>query len=241
MKAMILAAGLGTRLKPLTDKIPKALVQINRKPMLEILIERLISFEIKDIIINVHHFADQIIQFLKEKNNFGINIEISDERDLLLDTGGGVKNAGWFFKDEKSFLVHNVDAFTNIELTKLLKKHFESNAIATLAVKKRESSRKLLFNNNFELTGWKNLKTGEKKNVKQNQDGIKELAFSGVQIMSTKCFELMPDENVFSLIEFYLNAAKTEMISGFVHNEDYFIDLGRIENIKLAESILNKK
>ena len=113
MKAMILAAGRGTRLKPLTDKIPKALVQINQKPMLQILIERLISFGVIELIVNVHHFADQIIQFLKEKNNFDINIAISDERDLLLDTGGGVKKASWFFKDEDSFLVHNVDAFTN--------------------------------------------------------------------------------------------------------------------------------
>ena len=239
MKAMILAAGLGTRLKPLTDKIPKALVPINQKPMIEVLIERLISFGIKDVIINVHHFAEQIIQFLKEKNNFGINIEISDESDLLLDTGGGVKKASWFFKNEDSFLVHNVDAFTNIDLNKLLAKHNSTNAIATLALKERESSRKLLFNQHNELYGWKNLKTGEEKIVRQNQYNLNEYAFSGVQIMSSKCFSTMPEEKVFSLIDFYLLAVKTEKISGFIHNEDYFVDLGKIENIRLAESLID--
>ena len=241
MKAMILAAGRGTRLKPLTDKIPKALVQINQKPMLQILIERLISFGVIELIVNVHHFADQIIQFLKEKNNFDINIAISDERDLLLDTGGGVKKASWFFKEEDSFLVHNVDAYTNIDFNGLYEHHNSSNSIATLAVKNRESSRKLLFNNNYELSGWKNLKTGEEKIVNSSQNELTELAFSGVQIMNSKCFSLMPEEKIFSLIDFYLNAAKTEIISGYVHDEDYFIDMGRIENIKLAESILNKK
>jgi NDP-sugar pyrophosphorylase family protein len=241
MKVMILAAGLGTRLKPLTDKIPKALVQINQKPMLQNLIERLIDFKITDIIINVHHFSGQIIQFLKERNNFGINIAVSDERDLLLDTGGGVKKASWFFKNEKSFLVHNVDAFTNIDLNKLIESHKTSNALASLAVKERENSRKLLFNNQNELCGWKNLKTDEEKIVRQNQNKTNELAFSGIQIMSRKCFDLMPEEKVFSLIDFYLSATKTEKISGFVHNQDYFVDLGRIENIKIAESILNKK
>ena len=239
MKAMILAAGLGTRLKPLTDKFPKALVPINQKPMIEVLIERLISFGIKDVIINVHHFAEQIIQFLKEKNNFGINIEISDESDLLLDTGGGVKKASWFFKNEDSFLVHNVDAFTNIDLNKLLAKHNSTNAIATLALKERESSRKLLFNKDLTLCGWKNLKTGEEKIVRQNQYNLNEYAFSGVQIMSSKCFSTMPEEKVFSLIDFYLSAAKTEKISGFIHNEDYFVDLGKIENIRLAESLID--
>jgi NDP-sugar pyrophosphorylase family protein len=241
MKAMILAAGRGTRLKPLTDKIPKALVQINQKPMLQILIERLISFGVIELIVNVHHFADQIIQFLKEKNNFDINIAISDERDLLLDTGGGVKKASWFFKEEDSFLVHNVDAYTNIDFNRLCEHHNSSNSIATLAVKNRESSRKLLFNNNYELSGWKNLKTGEEKIVNSSQNELTELAFSGVQIMNSKCFSLMPEEKIFSLIDFYLNAAKTEIISGYVHDEDYFIDMGRIENIKLAESILMKK
>ncbi len=238
MKAMILAAGLGTRLKSITDKIPKALVKINQKPMLQILIERFISFGIKDIIINVHHFAEQITQFLKEKNDFGINIVISDERELLLDTGGGVKKAGWFFKDVDSFLVHNVDAFTNIDISKLIEKHKTSNAIATLAVKERESSRKLLLNKDLTLCGWKNIKTGEVKIANQSQDDLCEFAFSGVQIMSNKCFGLMPGEKVFSIIDFYLSAAKTEKISGFVHNEDYFIDLGKIENLKDAAKLL---
>ncbi len=241
MKAMILAAGLGTRLKPFTDKIPKALVEVNQKPMLQMLIERLISSGLKDIIINVHHFADQIIHFIKAQDNFGINIAISDERDLLLDTGGGVKKASWFFKNEESFLVHNVDAFTNIDLNKIIKQHNDSNAFATLAVKGRESSRKLLFNTNIELCGWKNIKTGEEKIARKNQTELNEFAFSGVQIISSKCFSLMPEEKVFSLIDFYLAAAKNEKISGFIHNEDYFVDLGKTENIKFAELLLDKK
>lgn len=238
MKAMILAAGLGTRLKPITNKIPKALVEINKKPMLQLLIERLISFGIEDMIINIHHFAEMILQFLKEKNDFGINIEISDERDLLLDTGGGVKKASWFFENDEFFLVHNVDAFTNIDLTKLIDKHIAANAVATLSVKERESSRKLLFNNQNELCGWKNIRTGEEKIVKSVQNNIDEFAFSGVQLMNRKCFDLMPDKKVFSLIDFYLSAVKTNKISGFVHNEDYFVDLGKIKNIKIAESIM---
>lgn len=238
MKAMILAAGLGTRLKPLTNKIPKALIQVNQKPMLQILIGRLIEFGIKDIIINVHHFAEQVIQFLEEKKHFGINIEISDERNLLLDTGGGIKKASWFFKDEESFLVHNVDAFTNINLNKLFDSYLNSDAIATLAVKERESSRKLLFNEYNELCGWKNLKSGEEKIIKEDQNNLSEFAFSGVQILSSRCFDLMPDEKVFSSINFYLKIAESEKISAFIHNTDYFVDLGKIENLREAEKLL---
>ena len=128
-----------------------------------------------------------------------------------------------------------------IDFNGLYEHHNSSNSIATLAVKNRESSRKLLFNNNYELSGWKNLKTGEEKIVNSSQNDLTKFAFSGVQIMNSKCFSLMPEEKIFSLIDFYLNAAKTEIISGYVHDEDYFIDMGRIENIKLAESILMKK
>jgi mannose-1-phosphate guanylyltransferase len=158
MKAMILAAGLGTRLRPLTNDRPKALVEINGRTLLEITITRLASFGIREIIVNIHHFAEMVVEYLKSKNNFGLRIEVSREDDLLLDTGGGLKKAGWFFladpnRLDEPFLLHNVDVISNIDFYQMLRFHTENHALATLAVQSRPSSRQLLFNQNLQLVG----------------------------------------------------------------------------------------
>ena len=153
---MIFAAGLGTRLKPLTDDRPKAMVEVNGKPLIQHIIEKLTANGFDEIIVNVHHFAEQIIDFLHENNNFGIRIEISDERGMLLETGGGIKKAAHFFDDGKPFLVHNVDIFSNADLRELYNHHIESSSAATLLVSDRKSSRNLLFNDDMRLCGWQN-------------------------------------------------------------------------------------
>src|SRR5690606_32019928 len=154
MKAMIFAAGMGTRLKPLTDTIPKALVPVGGKPLLQHIIEKLKRFGFNEIIINIHHFGQQIIDFVQENNSFDIRIEFSDEREQLLDTGGGIKKAAWFFDDNKPFLVHNVDILSNIDLQELYHFHLKNNTIATLLCSIRQTSRYLLFDTDNHLRGW---------------------------------------------------------------------------------------
>ncbi|MDR1699547.1 MAG: NTP transferase domain-containing protein, partial [Prevotellaceae bacterium] len=185
MKAMIFAAGLGTRLKPLTDNKPKALVEIAGKPLLEHVINKLTAAGFNEIIINVHHFADQIIDFVKQKNNFGVRLEISDERQMLLDTGGGVQKAAWFFDDGKPFLLHNVDILSDINLQTLYANHLETGAEATLAVNSRVTSRYLFFDRTMRMRGWTNETTGEIKPPGTEIDKTWEkLAFSGIHVIS---------------------------------------------------------
>jgi len=239
MRAMILAAGLGTRLKPLTDSTPKALIKINGRTLIELQIKKLKAEGIDQIIINVHHFAIQIKDYLKANNYFNCLIEISDESEKLLDTGGGLKKASHFFSDGKPFLVYNVDIISNIDIKKLLDFHTASSAIATLAVQDRESSRKFLFDSKMILYGWRNEQSGEQIISRTGQSELTKYSFSGVQIVDPKIFKYFPDKDVFSLVELYLSAAKVEKIIGYVHNEDEWIDVGKIENIKKAESFLN--
>ncbi|MCX6174543.1 MAG: nucleotidyltransferase family protein [Ignavibacteriales bacterium] len=238
MRAFLLSAGLGTRLKPLTDTTPKALVQINGVTLLEHIIKRLISFGFDSIIINVHHFGDQVINFLKEKNNFGVDIKISDERDQLLDTGGGLKKVSEFFNDDKPFLVHNVDILSDLNLFELYHYHLRSNSIATLAVQNRKSSRYFLFDEDKNLCGWKNEKPLETKIARQQIGSLIQLAFSGIQIIDPKIFQFMPEKNIFSLIDLYLSIASKERISYFDHSGSLFIDLGKTENLMEAEKII---
>ena len=240
MRAMILAAGLGTRLKPLTNTIPKALIKINGRALLELQIMKLKAQGIDQIIINVHHFAGQIINFLKANNNLGCEIDISDETDLLLETGGGLKKASHFFSDGKPFLIYNVDIISNIDLKKLIETHFEGKSIATLAVQDRASSRKFLFDDEMILNGWMNEKTGEKIISRKLGSRLQQFAFSGIQIIDPKIFGYFSNKNIFSLVELYLDVAQREKIEGLVHNQDEFLDLGKIENIKKAEEILPK-
>ncbi|MGD8781567.1 MAG: nucleotidyltransferase family protein [Ignavibacteria bacterium] len=243
MKAMILAAGLGTRLKPITDNIPKALVKLNNKPLLDIIIEKLKASGFNDIIINVHHFADKIIDYIELNENFGIDITISDERDCLLDTGGGIKKASWFFDDGKPFLVHNVDIISKIDLNELYKYNIETNAAITLAVNKRESDRYLLFDKSNELTAWENKITGERKDVKKRNTENGEpkserfYGYCGIKIMHPKVFKYFPKEKIFSIIDFYLKTASLELVNCFKNNSEW-IDVGTKEKLISASKII---
>jgi NDP-sugar pyrophosphorylase family protein len=241
MKALIFAAGLGTRLKPLTDTMPKALVPINGTPLLELVLRKLIASGFDEIIINVHHFADQIIDFVKRNNSFGVHIEISDERDALVETGGGIKKASWFFDDGEPFLVHNVDILSNIDLKGLYDYHLSHNGIATVVVSNRDTARYLLFDSNLRLNGWTNIKTGEVKSPFETLDvsSCQRLAFSGIHVISPKVFDLMSGWNgKFSVIDFYLEVAAKETIKGFVPENLKMIDVGKIDSLHDAELFL---
>lgn len=240
MRAMILAAGFGTRLKPLTDSTPKALIKINNQTLLELQIKKLKAEGFDQIIINVHHFADRIKVYLQQNNFFDCSIEISDENKKLLDTGGALKKAAHFFSDGKPFLVYNVDILSNINLKKFIEAHFASSSITTLAVQDRKSSRKFLFDKNMTLCGWMNEKTSERIISKGDETEFSSYAFSGIQVIDPRLFKLFPDKDVFSLVELYLSAAKQDKINGYVHDEDEWMDLGKIENLNQAEEQFDK-
>lgn len=235
-KAMILAAGLGTRLKPFTDKHPKALAMINGKTLLQRSIEYLQIFGIKDVIVNVHHFADQIIDLIKQNNGFGSNIIISDETDKVLETGGGLKKAAWFFKDCEAFILLNVDVLTDMNISLIIKQHLMQKPLATLAVTNRKSSRYFLFDERENLCGWKNENTGEQK-MSKVITGYKEKAFSGIHIISPEIFSLMKMEEKFSMIDVYLDLAKSHAITAFDHSSSKFVDVGKPESIAIAEGL----
>lgn len=237
MKAMIFAAGKGTRLKPLTESLPKALVKVNGITLLEHTITKLKIAGITDIIVNVHHFANQVIEFLQQKDFFGINIHISDESNELLDTGGGLKKASWFFNDSEPILLHNVDIMSNIDINAMLVYHKETGAIATLAVRKRESGRYLLFNGDMLLSGWKNNKTGETI-IARNEEKTEPFAFSGVHIVNPELFQYLKPDKPFSIIDTYLEIAKNKPIKAYLHPNDYWFDIGKTESLKNAQHYL---
>lgn len=235
MKAMLFAAGLGTRLKPFTENHPKALALVNEKTLLERNILYLKSFGIIEIIINIHHFGNQIISFLKENNNFGCNIQISDESNEVLETGGGLLKAQNFFTDE-NFLVMNVDILTKLNINNFIKFHQHKNALISLAVSERESTRKLLFDKEMQLCGWKNFKTSEEIIAKPNI--YKSLAFSGIHIISPDIFSLIEERGKFSIMQVYMRLMCTQAIFGYEHSET-IIDVGKPESIEKAEKIFN--
>jgi NDP-sugar pyrophosphorylase family protein len=234
MQAMILAAGLGTRLKPVTDELPKALVEVNGKTLLEIAIRNLIENDFRRIVINVHHFADKVKDFIN-KNTFAADIFISDESDLLLDTGGGIKHAQKFF-DNSPILVHNVDIISNLNLKEFYQYHLSDDAIASLVVSNRESNRYLLFNEDNVLCGWEDTKNNEKIIVRDDTK-LDQLAFSGIHILNPHLIELFPKEEVFSVIKAYLNIAGKEDIHAFVSNDIKWIDVGKVDSLKRAEDL----
>ncbi len=240
MKALIFAAGLGSRFKPITNKIPKALVKVDGKTLLQFNIERLIQFGVNDIVINVHHYSNQIIEFLKYHNFFNVNIQISDESGLLLDTGGGLKKAANMLKGGEPILLQNVDIYSDIDYNKMLKQHNNSGALATLAVQNRESSRYLMFNGNNQLSGWIDTKTNEQIVTRPN-NSTKNMAFCGVHIVSPKILDMLPDKNVFGIIEIYLELSKTQTISGYLHNNNYWFDVGSPEKLEKLEQFLHLK
>lgn len=239
MKALILAAGLGTRLFPITKNTPKALAKINDITLLEILIGKLKKNGINEIIINVHHFADQIINFIEENKQFEIDIRISDERKLLLDTGGGIKNAEWFLNDGSPFLVHNVDVISSINLKKIADFHHQKGSLATLAVRDRSTSRYFLFDDRDILCGWKNISTGEQIITNQTLI-IHPFAFSGIHIISPEIFGLIDRTGKFSIVNEYLRLSKDYKISAFKHDSSIWMDLGKVENLREAEDIIDQ-
>lgn len=239
MKAMILAAGLGTRLQPITQDTPKALTKINNLTLLEILITRLKRFGIEEVIINIHHFADQIADFIEEQKQFGINISFSDERDQLLDTGGGIKNAEWFLNDGNPFLVHNVDVISTIDLNDFADHHKKYGCLATLAVRKRNTSRYFLFNDNEVLCGWKNISTG-KQIITNQSPNLHALAFSGIHIINPKIFDLIDRTGRFSIVDEYLRLSNNYKICAYRHDNTEWLDLGNMENLKQAGDIIDQ-
>lgn len=237
MKAMLFAAGLGTRLKPFTDNHPKALAPVNGKPLLEHTIRYLQRYGIYDVVVNVHHFADQVIDALSANNGYGSNYTISDERNEVLETGGGLMKAAPYFTKEEAFVVMNVDVLTNLQLDKMINQHKSSNAIATLAVMQRESSRQLLFDDRMQLCGWLNKKSNERRIVRDS-NGLKEYAFSGIHVLSPGIFN-MPFEGKFSIIDVYLHFAATQGIQGYDHTGDVFLDVGKPESLERAGKLFN--
>lgn len=234
---MILAAGLGTRLKPLTNSKPKALVEVNGVSLLENNLNKLIGYGCNHIVINVHHFADQIIEHINKKH-YNADIFISEEKDLLLDTGGGLVNAKKYFDTSRDILIHNVDIISKIDLLELYKFHCENNVMATLAVSERETSRYLLFDNENNLCGWENTKTGEKIIAKENKNLIR-FGFSGIQLIKPELINFINKEGSFPIIPEYLNLAKHYPIKSFVHSKDIWVDVGKLDAIEKAERLLN--
>ena len=245
MKAMILAAGLGTRLRPLTDDRPKALVEVAGHTLLEITLRRLQQFGVREVIINVHHFADVVVDYLKKNNNFGMRIEISRE-EVLLDTGGALKKAAWFFQEDSGrgdepFLVHNVDVLSSIDLHLMLLSHRTNQALATLAVQKRETSRYLVFDEQNQLCGRRSGRDQALEIVRPSRS-TEALAFSGVHVISPHLLPLLSEQGVFSIIPSYLRlSAQNEKILAFRADEYYWRDLGKPENVAQAARDVEQK
>ena len=241
MKAMILAAGLGTRLRPLTNDRPKALVKVANRTMLEITLARLKDFGIRDVIVNVHHFADMVIDYLQANGNFGIHIEVSRE-ETLLDTGGGLKKAGWFFAgDSEPFILHNVDVISTIDLRAMVQYHNEKQGLATLAVKDRPTSRYLLFDERLHLCG-RRLVREQKLDSVSGLQPAHELAFAGIHVISPELIEMLSRDGAFSIIDSYLHLAGSgERILGFRADSYTWQDLGTVESVNKATSEIEAK
>lgn len=233
---MILAAGIGSRLRPLTDNRPKCLLEVQGVTLLEHTIRYLIYHGVDAIIINVHHLAGQVISFLNDHDHFGIDIRISDEQDALLDTGGGLRKAGWFFADGQPFFLTASDVITGLNLREMYAFHNERKALATLAVKDRPTTRNLLFDNEDRLCGWLNNQTGETRwSVRVEQP--RTLAFSTIHVIEPRLFDLITEQGAFSMIDVYLRLAATWPVLGFDHSESSWFEFGRIENLgKLNDS-----
>lgn len=239
MQAMIFAAGLGTRLKPLTDTMPKALVPVGGKPLIERVVEKLMGSGAGRIVVNVHHFASQVVDFLQENDNFGADILISDETGRLLDTGGGLKKAAPLFLPDMPVLIHNVDILSNVDLGRLYGCHVSGGA--TLLVSKRATKRYLLFDDNLRLVGWTNIETGEVRSPYSGLDvsRCRMFAFSGIHVFSPCLFPLMdqfPDK--FGIIDFYLSVCDKVVIKGLVKSDLRLLDVGKLDTLAEAERFL---
>lgn len=240
MKAMIFAAGLGTRLKEETQSKPKALVKIGGKTLLQHAIEKLKNEGISEIVVNVHHFSDLMIKFI-ENNDFGVPVTISDETNELLDTGGGLKKAARYLSGEEPILLYNVDVLTNLDLRVVTESHKKSEALATLVVRKRKTQRYFMFDQNQRLVGWINKKNAEKfVSVPGAFENATEMAFSGIHIISPEIFNLMPAADRFSITNFYLELAKNHLIRGYFDESSFWVDVGKPEELVKARNEWNE-
>lgn len=239
--AFILAAGLGSRLNNRTKNKPKALVEVAGKPMLQSVIEKLKLAGISSFIINVHHFGQQVIDFLEEKNYFDVQIFISDERDQLLDTGGALIKAGHLFKKDETILVHNVDVISDMNLERFYKYHWQKQSFATLSVRQRISGRSLLFNNEMKLIGWRNNTTNEYKWATNPIEDYAAFAFNGIYLLNTNIINSISCSGKFSIVDAWLELATKNNISGFFDQSDFWFDLGTAKKINEAENYLKNK
>jgi len=243
MKAMVLAAGLGTRLRPLTDSRPKALVEVAGRTLLEITISRLLAFGIREVIVNAHHFAEMIAEYLKANHNFGMRIEISRE-EILLDTGGGLKKAAWFFQEnalEEPFILHNVDVISTVDLHRMAQFHAENQALATLAVQERETSRYLLFDEHLQFCGRRKGSDGKPELVRPASRPL-AAGFCGIHVISPRLLPMLSEEGVFSIVPAYLRlAAQGEKILAFHADDYYWRDLGKPESLLQAARDIEEK
>jgi len=235
MKAMILAAGLGTRFKPWTDQHPKALAPVNGKSLLERNLRYLQSFGIQDVLINVHHFSEQILRALDGNKSWGSFVTISDESDAVLETGGGLKKAAAWFNDGP-FVVMNADILTDMDLSAMIRFHSEKNPLATLAVTDRKTSRNFLFDSDNRLCGWRNQQSGEERLPIPKKDLV-EKAFSGIHILSPEIFSLMKFSGKFSIVDVYLDLAASHLILGYDHSGSKLVDVGKPDSVQIAESL----
>jgi NDP-sugar pyrophosphorylase family protein len=236
MKAMIFAAGLGKRLGKITETIPKALVDINGKTILQMAVEKCSSHGFDDIIINVHHFADLVEDEIKRLNKIGFRISVSDERDMLLENGGGLYKARHFF-GKSPFLLYNVDIISDLDLSALYRLHLEKKGLATLAVRHRPGKRFLLVDKSGQMRGWQNISTGEKVLAGISMDGLSEIAFSSMQIVEPEIFKYM-NKGIYSMVTLYLNLAAKHNIYTLTHDEGYWIDVGTPESLEYVRNLL---
>jgi len=236
MKAMIFAAGMGKRLGKITESIPKALVDINGKTVLQRAVEKCSSSGFNDIIINVHHFADQVEEEVEKLNRAGFRISISDERDKLLENGGGLYKARDFFNNEP-FLLYNVDIISDFDLSVLYRLHLEKKGLATLAVRHRTGKRFLLVDNEGQMRGWRNIFTGEQIPADINTKGLTEIAFSSMHIVEPEIFNYM-HEGIYSMITLYLNLLPGHNIYTLKHDEGYWVDVGTPESLDYVRKLL---
>jgi len=239
MKALVFAAGLGTRLKPLTDSIPKALIPVNGIPLLKHVVLKLKDAGVSEVIINIHHKGEQIVDFVHSENKFGIRVEFSDETGQLLDTGGGVKFASWFFDDAAPFFVHNVDILSNVDLVDFYSFHQQSGALASLFVSERKSNRYLLFDNNNHLKAWVNETSSEVKPAGMEISLLHKFAFNGIHVISPQLFQYMNQwEGKFSIIDFYLSIAFQCPIAAYCPSGIETVDVGKMDALEEANRMM---
>jgi NDP-sugar pyrophosphorylase family protein len=238
MKAMILAAGKGTRLGKITESIPKALVDINGKSVLQLAVEKCTLSGFDDIIINVHHFADLVEDEVERLRNIGYRISVSDERDMLLENGGGLYKARCFF-DKNPFLLYNVDIISDLNLSALFDLHLTKKGIATLAVRNRPGKRFLLIDKSGQLRGWRNKSSGEQILTVPDENELSEIAFSSMHIVEPEIFSYM-HKGIYTMIDLYLKLASDHNIFTLRHNEGYWVDIGTPESLEYARELLGK-